>query len=694
MQNTGGSQSLLQFAILSKQIHLVASIGVILVGSDGTVASATVAMVIEIIGFTIDNLPAVLIGTGTVEILNACFLLNPNTRNQLTLNKGILQLVSQTEVCLRVGSVVTSISGGIEVIPAILYHLPTLLQLTGDCIIGIAVVLNQTGNFCSCTTIRASQNTGMIIILVTVAISSGDCTPVNNRSAAIAVGSAGVAVLGASYRLVNQCNDLMDMPGVNRVIDHGLYAFLAAKGDHFTAGILSIAKQDLIVDRNDRAVAGSKLFLRCNGLSSCMVDTTPGPHTDRQAQKSLFTTQFTILSTGQYDADNVLNRVNIIGGSKCLIITVLVGYNVLDFVTGCDRHALQFPLVRRVQLNISFNVLHILGIVSLNVNVVNRVVFRLFAGIVVASYINQALFFGSLDGKGRRFLSAVTQHIRNLEGDRVLAIGQRNIADSCHDTTSNLGINLHTVQIDLCGFNIQASHIALVAISYIRRERCTGCIDDCVVCSHSSIRTCILDLTNDGLLTVIYSRAVVEGDIIKVEGPGNRVHGLNIEADERGGTAMILGCEGLQCTNIIVRSQVEGSVHPAVSRDIFLSTGIQCLLHTADGGKHEVAAGKGNFSIFRDTCAELRLHCKARCSFGNIDPHTQRCCIQTVGNVTQNTLPAHVHQMVIAPTSKATVLVVQFNAQCILAILDLTIFLGGQESLCSISVRILTSERI
>ena len=692
VQNTGGSQSLLQFAILSKQIHLVASIGVILVGSDGTVASATVAMVIEIIGFTIDNLPAVLIGTGTVEILNACFLLNPNTRNQLTLNKGILQLVGQTKVCLRVGSVVTSISGGIEVIPAILYHLPTLLQLTGDCIIGIAVVLNQTGNFCSCTTIRASQNTGMIIILVTVAISSGDCTPVNNRSAAIAVGSAGVAVLGASYRLVNQCNDLMDMPGVNRVIDHGFHGIVAVEGNHFTINGLCITKENIVVNGHDRAVAGSELFFRGNGLAGNAVNAVPGPDTDRQADQSLFTGQLAVAGLGDGNNSNVIGRVDVRCSRHSGIAVVSAENLIYCREARCQNHVIQFPLVGAVQFDADFCIIDRSNVGGLDIDVVNRVHLRQLSGVIVTGHIHQALLLGVSHGEGCGGLGIVAQIVGNLKGDNMGAVFQLNTFCG-HIAAGNLGVCLVAVDVNLSGFYVQTHSIILIVVCNSSGESDGVCCNGSTFCLQRLICSSIHDIANNRSFPVIHSGAVIQGDIVNVEGVHCGCHGLNVSTYERRRTGIAyIGCH--RHANIIILGNVDGSIDPTGLGNIRLSARVQILSHTADGSEHKVVllAAQGTVGVLD---IQLRLESQTGSAFGDIHPHTQRGGVLAVGDITQDySLIGHIEQNVVGPSGKIRVSIVQRPCQSMVAVLNLSVFGGCQAGIAVNIAGVLACHRI
>ena len=661
-------------AIRTKVIDLIAFLDVVAVDCDGANAGIHVAVSAEVIRCAVNFLPLTLQEVRTEAVAGTDRINNPRAGSDAVLVKGIFDLVD------GLFTIDSNLHGSrISIGPAgdVAFNgLPASLHLASKKEICIAIIDHEDTIAVNHITAFAGQLLIHNRIVVAGSLKFG--APIDDRLAHTAVGSAGIAIFSAGSRYFRQINHVafVVVPGIDVVVEHRFDTAAAAKGNGFTINGIGIAEQHIIFNRDNRAIAGRKLCLGGNRQAGNVINAVPGPDADRQAQQSLFAAQRAVLRAGQHNCDDILNGMNVSVRRHRSKAAVALQQDILNLEAGDNRNAFQFPVVGRVQLNIRFNIFNILCIGGLDIHIVDGIVFRLFTGIVVTRYIDQSgLVFCTLfcahNSEQRRLLRAIAQLVSDFEGNSVSTDAQRNIARRHHILAGQCGF--YHIAIDV---NHRSRCIkARIAVADFGRETNHALSDGCIGCSISHVTGSIHDITDGRCIAIIHRRAVVQRDIVNVEGQLCRSHRLDVGTQERGRTAVSCRFIRLHRRQVVIFADIDRSIYPAVGRDILFRTAVQILAGTADRCKHEM--------ILFTTRAipELRLECQTGSAFRNIQPEAQRRCIQTIGNITENALFANVEQNVIAPAGKSGISIVERHTQSIITILDLAIITACKESI-------------
>ena len=570
------------------------------------------------------------------------------------------------------------LGGRVGVAPAghvALDQLPAGHQLVRDQAVELAVGGDDTGTREG----RAAVADQLIIHnLVGVASRVHHGAPVDDGLADLAVGAAGVARLQAGLCLVVHGRFRMRvMPLVGRILQLGLHGEGAAEGHGRAVLHRGVAEQDFHVDGHDRAVTRLILGLRADRLAGDVVHAIPGPDAYGQGHQRLRAGQRAVRSLGQGDVHHVLHGVDVGGsalGGHRDVAAVCIQQLVLRGEAGSDDHVLQLPGVGGVQADVGLDDLHLAHIGGLHVHIVDGIVLGQLTGVIAAGDVDQGRIRGSCDDDGRVLLGAVAHAVGDLEGHHVLAVVKGDGFRGGHDAAVDLGGDLHAVHIDLRGGIIQADVIVLGnVVGHAGGEDHAARADGRAVRRDRLIRGSVHDVADDGLLTVIHSRAVVQRDVVEVEGEIGRHGGLDVEADEAGLT-MLLTIR-IHSRHIIPDGQVNIAPYPTACGNLILAGRIQPL---AAAGKNPMQLGTcRRFS--RSTGVGGQLHGQARSPFGNVNPCAEAGCCLAVGNVAQHALAANIEEHVVAPARIAGMRIVKFHTQRILAVLHLAVARRCQE---------------
>ena len=273
------------------------------------------------------------------------------------------------------------------------------------------------------------------------------------------------------------------------------------------------------------------------------------------------------------------------------------------------------------------------------------------------------------DGDGAGDLSQIAQLVLDLEADPVDAGVQGNVVAG-QNAAGNVGIHGNTVNQNNAGGVVQAGIVCDLG------GECHGSAGDlcAILQSHGLVGGGVGDITDGGQDSIVHSRGVVQSDVIDVEGDDSRFSGLDVGTGNGGRTGVGL-VVGIGSSDVVVGSQVDGSIDPARLGDISLGAGIQVLHGAISGGEGEVSLLAGGFGGI-----ELGLEGQTGSILRDVQPHTQLGCILAVGHVTQNDLLTNVEQNIIGPACEAGISIVKAPCQRILAVLDLTAHVRrGQE---------------
>ena len=522
-------------------------------------------------------------------------------------------------------------------------------------------------------------------------------SPLDYRATAIAVVAAGITSFSTSCSLVFQFDNSMLMVGVavrNLISDHGgSHRFGTADFIHITCNSLNITVQNGVVDGYSGLVCGSGLR-----LFSHVVKTIPGPYAYRNAQKSLLTGQCTTFLTGQYNRNHVIHSMDVSrAGKSCHTVPVIIQANILYLEARSHDHVFQFPSICSVQLNDCLDNCDFFCSRSLNVYIIDRVGLGNISKIIMTREFNQSALFAN-DSKFVGQLSAVTPVILNFEGNTVLTIGQVYISLGSYGGLSDLSLYFVAINVNLRRSQIQTGNFTVCSGLCNRCGKANRIAIDFYIVGQCNafVGSSIGSIGNHGCITVFHSCAVVESDVVNVEGQLSRGFRLDVSTHPRRRTRVgFIGCGHSRQIGIL--ADIDRSVYPAVCRNILFRATVQVLTHTADSSEHKVilhTTHLGRIGNMIGVTVELRLECQTGSTLRNVQPEAQSSSVQTVRYITEYAHLTYIEQDVVGPATEAGIRVIIGNTQRILTVLHLTIFSSCQESMRIIFRAELTSQRI
>ena len=479
-----------------------------------------------------------------------------------------------------------------------------------------------------------------------------DGAPINDGLTGLTVGAVLVAGFGAGGGLAqNGQGIVVDVVGGGDGGQLGCHIDGAAHGRDGLVGEGDLTADDLGNDIDNRLVAhirGSDV-----GVGNIVV-AVKGPDTDRNADQSV--------AEGAYLG--CILQLDGNGQKLGDLVVVEVGLEAVS-----HDHALGLPGVGIVQMQLSDQLGDIGQPGGIDVHIVDGLGHGGLAGIVVTVQFHNGI---TGHGEGSGDLHGIAQLVLDLEGHGVGAGNQDHILLGGEHAARNGRADSDAVHGDLTGSQIQSG-----VVGDLGRESHLGAGDHSALSQiHSGVGGGVGGVGDGGQHSVIHGGAVVQSDVVDVEGDIRGESGLDIGTDEGGGTGIaFIGSRG--GAEVIVLGNVDGGVHPAGLGDIRVGGGVQvCLIAGGGRGEHEVVLLAGVGAVFvLDIQLGLERHAGSTCLerfFGNVQPHTQGGGLQAVGNVTQDDGVAGVEQHVVGPAGESGVGVVQSPCQSIAAVSDLT----------------------
>ena len=267
------------------------------------------------------------------------------------------------------------------------------------------------------------------------------------------------------------------------------------------------------------------------------------------------------------------------------------------------------------------------------------------------------------NGKGSCNLHRIAEYILDLKSNRMNTRGKCYVG-SCSKMLTGSAYVYKSVAVNI---DLACRVIQLIVVCNDCREGNAVAVDcSTLVKCNRLILGSVAYIGDGGQHSVIHSRAVIESDIINVEGMDRRGHRLNVGTNERRRTAItFVGSH--RHAKVIIRCKINRSVYPARFGDVRLCTGVQILSYAANGSKHEVILLTAIRSICI-LCIELRLECKTCRPLGNIKPHSECRSILTVSNITKNDTFTYVKQYIVRPTGKIRIGVIYVPSKSILTV--------------------------
>ena len=656
-----------QLAVFGKLINAVAFLDVVTVDSDCADTGVHIGVFTEVVLSAGQGHPAALNVGRTNAVAGAGAVGSPGAHGNTVLVEGVrdagnglgsvgVQLVVAAGVAIHsVGSAAVDI-----VVTFVGAHiLPALHQLAVDGVIQVAIHLNDAG--AGGQDIAAALGlTDEVFIndLVIVALSLDDGAEVYDGLTALAVGTVLITSLGAGSGLVFHSGQLCIVHVVGRGDGGHLGSYIdgTAEGSavHNTVNHVNInVDHGLVAHGVNRSI-----------LTRYIVESVECPNTDGDAHQG-------VVQSSCADSSVLLNGNGQQFGN-CIVLES-------SLVAGSNDSTIGFPGVGVIQLQGCHQLVGSRQISNVDIHIVDGLCFGGLTGVVVATQGD-----GSITGHGEGSVqsSGVTQLVLNLELHGVNAGIQRDVTNGGQGSAGNGSAHFHTVHEDLTGIQIQSG---IVSHSGRESEISAG-VGLVIFQSHSGIGGGVSGVGDGGQHAVVHSGAVVQGDVVDVEGNDICGIGLNVSTNEgrRTGVRLIRRRHSRQ---IVVSADIDGCIDPTGLRNIRIGCRVQVgLLAGGSRSEHKVALHTRCFSVHCPVGIgiELGLECKAltssrECILRNVDPHTQGGSLQAVGNVTENNNIIGVKEDIISPTCKISIGVVQAPSQCIVTVSYLTT-LGGRRN--------------
>ena len=361
--------------------------------------------------------------------------------------------------------------------------------------------------------------------------------------------------------------------------------------------------------------------------------------------------------------------------------------------SGSNNRTFGFPSVRIVQLELCNESIYICEICNVDINVVDGLCLRSFTGVVMTAKFNNSI---TCNSKGTGNLHGVTKFVLNFKRNSVCTRTESNVTLGGEHIAVDSGFYNNAVNSDLTGGKVKGR-----IISNSCGESNVVTVDNlAVIKRNSGIGGRIGRSCNGRKNSIVYSRAIVESDIVDIECNYICGIGLYISTDKGRRTAVsFVSCHGH--TEIIVLRNVNGCINPSRFRNICIGCSVQvCLLACCSRSEHKVVllAGIRAVSVLY---IELRLECETlaccrECILGNVEPHTESCSLHTVSNVTKNdNLVRNIKENIVRPACKSSIGIVKTPCKSIVAVSYLTAHCLSNSQSCTTEIFVeLTCKRI
>ena len=630
---------LVNCAVLTKDIPESRSIGVVLNEADTGVHIGVSA---EVIGLAVHFDPHTAVEAGAVAVSGTVVVDSPGTLGGTVrtedIGNAVDALFADIQLVVSTCIAVTLVCG-----------LPAGLQHIVNGVVQIAVHFKNAGaglvDLAAAFVLADELAVNDLVIVLQLLQRRA---PIHHRLTGLTIGSVLITVRSQSgSQILNRQFCIMHVVGGRNAYQLRCNVNAATEGDTVNGTV-----NDLAVDIDGRLVAAADFGII---LFRQIVIAVVGPDTDR-------------------DAHNRLSGGSCLGRIHCIDTDgQQFGYFVVReaCIEAVGNHcALGFPGVCSLQLQGCNQLLQIGRFGNIDVHIVDGLCLCGSAGVVMTGQGYRSL---TGNGKGSGDLHGIAQLILYLKADGMGTGNQGNVFLGGKHTAADGSLGLYAIHKNLTGGDIE---------SHIIRHRCgegnlVAVDNGAIIQGNRRIRGRIGRCGNGGQHSVIHSRAVVQGDVIDVE--GHRIGNLRlcIRTDERRGHGM----RGIRCNGrayIIVSGDVNGCIYPAGFRNIRIGCRVQvCLLTGCRRGKHHVLsqACEGTIGILypqEHLEGETGSAAGGEGILGNIYPHTEGGCLLAVGYVTQNNRLFNAVKIIVGPCFKIGIGIVESPCQSVLAVSDLT----------------------
>ena len=495
-------------------------------------AGLHVAVAVEEVGLAVDLIGSgrgrsgrgILVVAGAVPVAQVVADLLPGAVGQTSL----LEHELDRAVSLRL-SVNAFKSGRIEVIPLVIDRDPAADELAAGSIVVLAVNHLQTGHGSLHAAGLADELVAGDHKLVTRRGNGG--APVNDRVAAFAEGAAGVAVLSAGGRLVLDGGGIMNVRaamgrevGRVHVVAGGIHLggdaeLLVGEG---SGGAVSKG-DDTLVDIQLQIVTPELVrrpVLR-GGLAGDMDIVVIVEDANGDLRQHRFAGQIVVTGTGEGDRGGIGLLVNGVVGGEAF----------------CQHHVIKLPVVDAVHVDDRFNGLDLLDIGGNEIHPVDGAEEDSVERRVGGNQLHGGSAGAGLDLEHADHDRGVARVVGDLELHAVVTVGNLDVGRR-HDTVCIGRRNLNAVDEDLGGGGVDAGGVR-ERVRNLVRVNLLGCVSDIggegqrarrsgadlVLDKRGAVH---IDLVELGLLSVVNSLRVVNGDVVEIEGVGAN-HGAAVQ---------------------------------------------------------------------------------------------------------------------------------------------------------------------
>ena len=617
----------------------------------------------KIILLTIQSHPTTLDECRTYAVTSTSTIGCPCTHSSSVFSKGICNTANSLcsvniqfviSACIAVHS---ERCATVDIVIAFVctHILPALYELAIYRVVQRTIHFN---NASTCSSNIVTRYTNKLCIRDSIVVTGcfNNSTKVYNRLTSLTVGTTGVACLSTSCCLVFKSNKFC----IVNVVRRRNCCEFGCNVDGTCEGILTVENtvNNVNIDVYNRFVT----FYR-HILIRYIVVTIPSPNANRNAYESIVESLAAYaVSFNSYGKD--FGNFVVFEGS-------------LEAV--CNDRAFGFPSVRVVQLKLCNQLVYICEIRNVDINVVDRLSLRSFAGVIMTAKLNNSI---TSNCKCASDLHGITKLILNFKCNGMNTCTKSNVALSGKHIAVDRRLNYYTVNGDLTGSKVKSCVIS---------NSCGECnvvtVDNLAVIErNSNVGGGIGRIGNGRKNSVVNSRAVVESNIIDVE--CNYISGIGfyISTNERRRTAVRL-VRRRHRRHIVVLADIDGSINPTRFGNICIGCRVQVRLLAGCGrSEHKVFLLTRCLSVNCPVCIDIELRLERKTLtvrreriFGNIQPHTKSCCLLSVCNVTENDYIVSVKENVIRPGSESCIGIVQSPRQCIVTV-SYSTAIGGRRN--------------
>ena len=260
-----------------------------------------------------------------------------------------------------------------------------------------------------------------------------------------------------------------------------------------------------------------------------MIYSIPRPKTDRSTKYSSCRSIYLITVSFKIYGQNAFNLIKSISRAKSV----------------SNYHTLRLPSVCILKKNRNRELINISYISNVNICIIYRIVLRLSTRIIVTAKNNRRITRNSKVSDCNCGITECILYLK-LNGMRT---GNKSNFFTCKILSGNSDVRkLITVNVNFSGCIVK-----LNIISNCCRESNVITINSSTVCQcNRLVLSCISRVGNSRKNSIVYSRAIVKGNIINIEGMYRRNHRLNISTNKGRRTRDRCSSIWIKCRNIYI----------------------------------------------------------------------------------------------------------------------------------------------